>query len=98
MSRQFGRPERQNLLGRRSGRPNRRPAVLAKFLAEILRGGLSRPNRRRVLRPRTAADPHRCFIPISWTKNSSGDALIGQNSDIARGETNNSTFWGRVRK
>ena len=31
------------------------------------------------------------------TKNSLGDAFIGQNNDFTRGETNNSTPWGRVR-
>ena len=32
------------------------------------------------------------------TKNSLGDAVIGQNNDFPMGQTNNSTPWGRVRK
>ena len=34
-------------------------------MGKILRGGLGRPDRRRVFRPRTAAEPHRRFIPMS---------------------------------
>ena len=66
MSRQFGRPIRPKsspaVSARRVSRPDRRPAVSA----EILAGGLDRPNRRRVFRPRTAAEPHRRFIPMSY--------------------------------
>ena len=32
------------------------------------------------------------------TKNLLGDAFIGQSNDFTRGETNNSTPWGRVRE
>ena len=47
------------------GWPDHRPAVSAEFSAKILGGGLGRPDRRRVFRPRTAVKPHRGFIPMS---------------------------------
>ena len=58
--RRFGRPNRRNLPGRRC-RPNFRP----KSSTAVSAGRVGRPNRRRVFRPRTAAEPHRRFIPMS---------------------------------
>ena len=65
---------------RRFGRPNHRAVVLAEFSAKILGGGLGRsfsagrtaarwfgrPNHGRVFRPRTTAEPHHRFIPMSY--------------------------------
>ena len=74
-ARRFGRPISAGRTAARRCRPNFRPKSSAAVSAGRFRpagpppggsaGRVGRPNRRRVFRPRTAAEPHRRFIPMS---------------------------------